>query len=167
MEMINRSQVRKIKVLQKSRGIDDDVYRGALLSMFRVSSCTKLTKPQATRFIDWLSGDRCAPCLTRRERPTGERPPEEIKYPVTENQLQDIRLLKGNIHWAVWNGYALWLMKFYHVVEIKDSRLAGKVIAGLRGLCKQQHGCECNGVCTRQPQDERKPLTYRRKERAA
>lgn len=167
MEPINKGQIRKIKTLQRSRGINDDVYRGALLSMFRVDSCTKLTKPQAMRFIDYLSGDQCSPCLNRRERQPGERPPEEIVYPVTENQLQDIRCLRDNIRWAVWNGYSLWLMRFFHVSEVKDSRTAGKVIAGLRGLCKQQHGCECDGVCSRSATDERKPLTYRKKERAA
>jgi len=51
MRMIQPRQIKKIHVLKKQLGFDDDTYRAALLSRHNVQSCKALTYVQAAQFI--------------------------------------------------------------------------------------------------------------------
>ncbi len=90
------------------------------------------------------AGAACRPCRPRPSHAV-ERPSDEVRWPVTTTQEQDIAQLRQNIHWGAPGGYLRWLMKYHKVLDVQDSRTAGRVIAGLRGLCMSQHHCRLCG----------------------
>jgi hypothetical protein len=153
--------IKLIHVAKADLRLSEDVYRDMLRVKYGVTSSTQLNVYQASEFLDHLKGlgfkirptralrssraaDSCHPCRPRPQS-AEERPAEEIRYPVTPTQLADIAQLRENVIWQTPGGYLRWLGKFHHTLAVTDSRTAGKVIAGLRGICMGQHGCELCG----------------------
>jgi hypothetical protein len=165
--------VRLIKIAQRELRLSDDVYRDMLRVRYKVTSSTQLTPYQASTFLDELkrlgfkvrparqaAKSACHPCRPR-PLPIEDRPGDDVRYAVTPTQLADIAQLRANITWKSPTGYQRWLLKFHHIPVISDSLTAGKVIAGLRGICMAQHGCRAcgdGGAC--RGQGKEKKLVY-------
>ncbi len=151
--MVDRKQLLAIvHIIKAEAGISDADYRDIMEARFKRRSAADLTPYQLSQLIDELKrkqgtaapGGICHPCRPRPSHAV-ERPSDEVRWPVTTTQEQDIAQLRQNIHWGAPGGYLRWLMKYHKVLDVQDSRTAGRVIAGLRGLCMSQHHCRLCG----------------------
>jgi len=143
-----------VHIIAAEIGLADDAYRDMIEARWHVRTAARLTPYQLSQFIDELKRKRgalhlpgegtCHPCRPRPASKT-EAPPDEVRWPVTSSQERDIAQLRRNIHWGSSGGYLRWLMKYHKVLDVRDSRTAGKIIAGLRGLCMSQHHCRLCG----------------------
>jgi hypothetical protein len=109
MMEISKGQIKKIKVMQRAAGLDDDLYREMLWGLARVRSCKDLKGPKVQLVIKHL--ERCLgvgrasrpPQGYKRTaggtpapldaRPTG--PPGPLR--ATADQLEHIRRLWGRV----------------------------------------------------------------------
>jgi hypothetical protein len=161
-----------IHIAAAELGLSDEAYRDMIEARYKVRSAAKLTPYQMSGLLDRMKemgfsvrapsreakrpavrrpSGPCSPC---RPRPThaADRPADEVRYAVSPTQQADIAQLRQNIDWKAPAGYLRWLAKFHHVLEVKDSLTAGKVIAGLRGICASQHACAgCAAGCLSRP----------------
>lgn len=97
MMKISSAQVKKIKVMQRAMGLDDDAYREMLWGVARVKSCKELTGPKIQLVMKHL--EKClgqdyqpVPPTENRKLKTGNRP-----LRATEAQLVNIRRLWGRV----------------------------------------------------------------------
>lgn len=104
MMEISKPQIKKIKVLQRAVGLDDDEYREMLWGVARVRSCKDLKGPKIDLVIRHL--ERCLGQEGKRGkgekevRTTGYKPvPPTPNSPLraTEAQLINIRRLWGRV----------------------------------------------------------------------
>ena len=79
--MITRGQIKKIKVLQRAAGLDDDLYREMLWGVARVKSCKELKGPKVQLVIKHLEK-----CLGKEgKRGKGEKDRPQNPEPRTRN----------------------------------------------------------------------------------
>jgi len=96
---ISPRQIKKIKVLQRAAGLDDDLYREMLWGLARVKSCKDLKGPKIQVVIKHLeqcvgkvSGSRCQGSGKARNLKPETR---NLPLKATEAQLGEIRRLWG------------------------------------------------------------------------
>lgn len=145
---ITRGQIQVIKIAQKQVGIDDDTYRAMLMANFRVSSCTQLTKAQATKLIERLEAlgfetrnktPRARGSYVgwnrnkRTERETGREGGKLVKL-ANFQELAKIDALAALIDWEFKDGLKRWMEKRFKIERVKTSKEAYLVIEGLKKM---------------------------------
>jgi hypothetical protein len=148
---IDRKQTQLIHLARKQLGLDDDVYRVMLSLHYNVSSSKDLTYDQATDLIDHFKRlgfkivikPRTACSYLCEPRQKGIPLPENVVVLASPGQIAKLNHLIAGIKWRHADGFARWLKKFYGIDKIKYSLDASRVMEGLKGLWKSQHGCAC------------------------
>jgi transposase len=148
METITNKTKALIHVAKSELGLADTVYRDILHVRFGKESCKDLTPAQAKDLIKYFKSlgfrvkgqgsQKCNLCVPRHRR---EKPPENVFYLVSEEQLAKIEHLKQDIKWRVWDGYQRWLEKYFKIERVRLSIEASVVIEGLKGMWKSQNKC--------------------------
>ena len=99
MMEITKGQIKKIKVMQREAGLDDDLYREMLWGVAKVKSCKDLKGPKIQLVVRHLER-----CIGRASRPPQGASPENRKQKTenqplraTEAQLISIRRLWGRV----------------------------------------------------------------------
>ncbi len=159
--MISKGRlVKLIHIAVQTLKLSDETYRGMLHSRYQKRSSLDLSETQASELLDELRQmgfklldkrqlGTCSPCEKRGDKDVSTRPADDVLYDITPGQETDIKQLRANITWSVPNGYNRWLMKYHHVFKVEDSLTASRVIAALRAMCQQQHGCGYCGIDAR------------------
>jgi hypothetical protein len=93
MMQITKPQIKKIKVLQRAVGLDDDGYREMLWGVARVKSCKELQGPKIDLIIRHL--EKCAGKIT--PSPAVHKGIGKAPLRATEAQLQNILRLWGRV----------------------------------------------------------------------
>jgi hypothetical protein len=147
-----------IHIAKAQLGLSDDIYRTLLRNRCGVESSRDLTYSQAHGLIEHLKrlGFRirakhsrkkptCADICAPRKRPLPL--PDNVVLMASPQQIAKLRHLRDDIVWATWNGFDLWLAKYFGIQggikSIRDSKTASAVIEALKGFWKSQNGCRC------------------------
>ncbi len=144
-EPITKGQIQLIKIAQKELGIEDDDYRSMLISRYRVSSCTQLTRDQAGALIDHFErlgfATRDTPSDQRRTSPARSRRPSgpprsggNVIGLASPEEHEKIAALAALITWQYENGLQLWLKKRLGITKVRTSREAWLAIEGLKAM---------------------------------
>jgi phage gp16-like protein len=148
-DLITKGQIQLIKIAQKELGIEDDDYRDMLMKNFRASSCTQLTKAQATKLIERFgelgfetrggSSSSAKRGSKRREwavvpRRSVGREQGKIVQLASIEELRKIEALAALIDWDYKDGLARWMEKRMGVSRVKTAREAWLVIEGLKKM---------------------------------
>ncbi|MFB3926405.1 MAG: phage protein GemA/Gp16 family protein [Syntrophales bacterium] len=150
---INKTQLRLIHIAISQLRLDDVTYRAMLSERFGVSSSKELSYREASELIDFFkkTGFRlrtkrnapenpCWPCVPRLYR---EKLPDNVLVLASPQQLRKIEHLAADIKWRHWNGFRLWMKKYFHIEQVKTSIEASIVIEALKDMWKRQNGCAC------------------------
>ena len=132
---ITKAQIRKIKVLQRNSGLDDDIYRAKLKAMFNRTSCTKLSKTQASMLIRDLLGK---PPARRKTKPARGKKTATVVGIISVAQRNKISALSHLVRWQYENGLALWCRKRFGFDSPRTDAQAWKVIEGLKNMIEHQ-----------------------------
>jgi len=147
-ELISKAQIQLIKIGQKELGMDDDDYRAMLMDHFRVSSCTQLTKAQATKLIERFEalgfetrnkGQKFRghyEGFVRNRKPQQRERREEGKIVklATHDMLGKIDVLASLIDWEFKDGLERWMQKRLNIERVKTAKEAWLVIEGLKKM---------------------------------
>lgn len=150
---IDKIQIRLIHVAKSQLKMGEDNYRAMLHAWYGVESSKALTYDQASMLIDELKrlgftlrtkrkapDNPCWPCMPR---PYREKLPDNIVVLASAQQLRMIEHLAADIQWRRWNGFQLWIKKYFHIDQVKTSIEASIVIEALKNMWKRQNGCAC------------------------
>ena len=99
---ISKGQIKKIKVLQRAAGLDDDLYREMLWGVARVKSCKELKGPKVQvviKHLEQCAGKQGSGVRGQGSGKTRNLKPETCNQPprATEAQLREIRRLWGRV----------------------------------------------------------------------
>jgi len=145
---ISRGQIQIIKIAQKELGMDDDTYRAMLLEQFKVSSCTQLTRMEATRLIERFeilgfetkkrtrrTGSSYSGWVRRRrpQRETGREDGKLVRL-ASFQELAKIDALAALIDWEYRDGLKRWMEKRLRIDRVRTSREAWLVKEGLKKM---------------------------------
>lgn len=104
MMKISSAQVKKIKVMQRAMGLDDDAYREMLWGVARVKSCKELKGPKIQLVMQHmercLGGEGSSRFKVQSSRLKTQNPKPRTQNPplrATEAQLINIRRLWGRV----------------------------------------------------------------------
>lgn len=166
--VINNNVKALIHVAIGELGLADTVYRDILHVRYHAESCKEITPAQADDLMKYfrslgfrkkrkpsyapngLREGKCNLCTPRVRR---EKPPENVFYLVSEEQLAKIEHLKQDIKWRAWDGYQRWLEKYFKIERVRLSIEASVVIEGLKGMWKSQNKCGksiCGAIVNRE-----------------
>jgi phage gp16-like protein len=142
VDLISRAQIQIIKIGQKELGIDEDDYRSMLMAQFGVSSCTQLSRTQATQLIERLQAlgfetrKRTTQPPKRQERPHRaiSREGGNVVRLASVEELAKIDALAGLIDWQYRDGLKLWMQKRLKISRVRTAREAWLVIEGLKKM---------------------------------
>lgn len=148
-DLISKGQIQVIKIRQKEIGMEDDLYRDWLMSHFGVSSCTQLTKAQATKAIELLASYGTA-IRTRgdgkgtsagqgnrrkhRDRQGVGREGSKVIRLASSQEMGKIDALAALIDWEYRDGLKRWMEKRLKIDRVRTSREAWLVIEGLKKM---------------------------------
>lgn len=157
---ISKDQIKLIKIGHRQLGIDDDEYRDMLMRMCGVSSCTQLTRAQATRVIEHLvslgfvtrSSGSAAPApasghgsgasgsvgTAKRRRPNIPRDGQKVIGLVTPGEHAKIWILSQLIDWRLEDGLERWMERRQGIKKVRTAREAFLVIEGLKKMFENQ-----------------------------
>ncbi len=146
--MIDKKALATIHIRKSQVRLDDKAYRSVLRHRYGASSAKELDEEQYRDLLGYFKsfeaarkGSMCHLVCGRAEA-KGPIPPGQV-YDASPRQLAAIKKLREDIRWKIWRGFEAWLWRYFRLREIKTSIEAGRVIAGLKGLWKSQHGCAC------------------------
>lgn len=130
---IQPAQIKKIKVLQRRLGLDDDAYREMLWGIARVKSCKDLSGPKIDLVITHL--ERCA---GQSRDPGGGGQAAGGPRMATVNQIRMIRQLWARVSRArdKWPALRVFLKNRFGVERLEWLRFqqVGNVIEGLKKM---------------------------------
>ena len=138
---ITRSQIRAIKIAQRAQGIEDMEYRQILESQFQVSSCTELTRRQASELLTMFGRELANPPGKqdrKRRRRTVQPAPDGVTAMATPDQRRLIGELVGEIGWMDEAAYNRWLWKSMRIRKVATRAQAMRVIEGLKAMRRRQ-----------------------------
>jgi hypothetical protein len=151
---IEKQTVKAVHAAKSALSLREDAYRELLKTRYGARSSTDLTEAQGKNLVRHLNNMRsgrsaemnaaCFPCRPRGGR-AEDRPDDSVRYPITPKQEAVITQLRINVKWQLRQGFIRWLLQWHKTPVVRDSLTAGKVIAGLRGICASQHGCRACG----------------------
>lgn len=136
---ITPAQIRSIHVAKARARLDDERYR-AQLARFGASSCTELTRRQASELL--LSFGRPLPNRPGRSKPRPERK-RQAKLPAnavrlaTRAQRELIEELAGRVEWREENGLARWMRANHGIDAARTDGEASAVIEGLKAMLRR------------------------------
>lgn len=139
---ITRSQIRAIKMAQRAQGIEDMEYRQILDSQFQVSSCTELTRRQASELLTTFGRELANPPgkqeKKRRRRTTVQPAPDGVTAMATPDQRRLIGELVEEIGWMDEAAYKRWLRSSMRMRSVSTRAQAARVIEGLKAMRRRQ-----------------------------
>jgi hypothetical protein len=147
-EPISKGQIAVIKIAQKELGIEDDDYRSMLIAHFKVSSCTQLTKAQATRLIERFEalgfetrnktprarGSHPGYVRIRKPQQRLDREDGKLVRLASFEERGKIDALAALIDWEFKDGLKRWMEKRLKIDRVRTSREAYLVIEGLKKM---------------------------------
>jgi hypothetical protein len=153
MKPIEPKQIKLIHVAKTQLRMGDETYKLMLKEWFKVETSKDLSYNQASTLIDELKklGFRLKtkrtppenPCWPCAPRTPGIPLPANVVVLASPGQLRMIEHLAADIKWNHWDGYRLWLRKYFKIDQVKTSPEAHDVIEGLKKMWKHQNGCAC------------------------
>ena len=140
---ITRSQIRAIKMAQRAQGIEDGEYRQILDSQFQVSSCTELTRRQASELLTMFGRELAnPPGQPKKKIRAGAAAPAPAQAGVTAMATPDQRRLiaelVGEIGWMDEAAYNRWLWNSLRIRAVATRGQAAKAIEGLKAMRRRQ-----------------------------
>ena len=140
---ITKAQIKHIHVQLHRRGIDDATYRALLDELFGVTTCTALTRRQASALLNRLGvrlkaapGERPPP--VKPARPPRAPLPDGVVRLASPEQHRFIRELAAEIEWRVEDGLTRWLEHTMGLTRVRTVEDGQKVIEGLKALKHKQ-----------------------------
>jgi hypothetical protein len=140
-----------IHLARTQLGMSEDQYRAAIRRICNGKESAKgLTYDEAHALIEHFrhlgfqikpKGGVCRAMCAPRKR--GEKLPDNVLVLASPAQVAKINRLIADIRWKTIDGFVRWLRKYYGIDRIKYSLEASRVMEGLKGLWKSQHGCKC------------------------
>lgn len=140
-QLITKEQIRLIKTVQQKHQDDNDYY-DMLMQRFKVSSCTQMTRRQASKlielYIDWGWADK-----KKKARRSEGRKVRKSKGPMRKGnmirlastaQRNKIDALSNLIEWRVKDGLTKWIAKRFSIARVKTAQEAYQVIEGLKKM---------------------------------
>ena len=132
-----------VHIAKAELGLADTIYRDILHVRYHAESCKKLTPFQADDLMKYFRSlgfrkkrTKCNLCTPRVKRP---KPPENVFYLVSEEQLAKIQHLKEDIKWRHPDGFNLWMRKYFKIERIRLSIEGSVIIEALKHMVCDQN----------------------------
>jgi len=149
-QSIDKKQIQLIKIGQKQLGIDDDTYREMLSSRYGVTSCTKLSKAQATSLITSFvqRGFKIVGKPKGRTKPKAKAKTipraGNVCRLVSRIELEKISVLRSLAGMEKLESFNRWMLKKFKIRKVRTSNDAYYVIEGLKKVfenrMRREHG---------------------------